>query len=248
MSGETHGLRRGLLEALAIVGSILLAFAIDAAWEDRTEAREGLEILNGIQSEFEFHRAELHRFRDRWVAVRRSTERLVIATATDVAPAPVAMDSLLLEFLNPATFDPRGGALDAAIGSGRIGLVGSRELRAQLAGWDGVVAELRDNELAMRAFILQTIVPFLAERGVPLPRAWALLADAGLVAARGRPSWPAPVATDTEAARIYQTLVADPEFEVLVGNRYTWINVEEYEDAISFVDSLLAQLQDELDR
>jgi len=247
MSEGRYQLPRGLLEVVAIVGSILLAFAIDAAWERHIEFREGHEVLGGLRAEFEFNRSELVRFRDRWLTVRRATERLMVATGANTAPEPAAMDSLLLDFLNPTTFDPRGGALDAATSSGQIGLIGSRELRTRLAAWDGVVAELRDNELAMRAFILESIIPYLAERGVPLPRAWALLPNAGLVGSRGRASWPAPLATDAEAGRIYQALVADPEFEVLVATRYNWINDDEYEDAIAFVDNLIALLAQELE-
>ena len=247
MSEGPGRLRRGILEAVAIVGSILLAFAIDAMWERHNDAREGDEVLAGLQAEFTFHRSELVRFRDRWLTVRRSTERLIVATRDDISPEPIVVDSLLLDFLNPTTFDPRGGALEAATSSGQIGLVGSRELRAQLAAWDGVVAELKDNELAMRAFILESIIPHLAARGVPVSRAWALLPNAGLVGVQGDANWPTATATDAEARPIYQALIADAEFEALVSTRYTWLNVEEYNDAIEFVDDLLSRLAEELE-
>jgi hypothetical protein len=42
--------------------------------------------------------------------------------------------------------------------------------------------------------------------------------------------------------------VSDPEFQVLVSARYTWINVEEYNDAIAFVDELLHLIAQDLAR
>lgn len=228
------------LEAVAIVMSILLAFAIDASWEQRAQRVEARELLTGLQSEFDVHRSELVRFRDRWVGVRAATERLLGLTGSQIAAEPVVMDTLLLAVLNPATFDPRTGTLEAAKGSGQLGLIGSRELRERLSAWDGVVEEVRDNELAMREFILSTIVPYLAEREVPLARAWALLPNLGLLGERGNPrGWPGGLTPDGEAAQVYASLVRDPQFEVLVAARYTWINVEEYDDAIAFVDELL---------
>ena len=228
------------LEAVAIVLSILLAFAIDAAWAQRAQRVEARELLTGLQSEFEVHRSELVRFRDRWIGVRAATERLLELTGSEIAAKPVVMDSLILAVLNPATFDPRTGTLEAAKGSGQLGLIGSRELRERFSAWDGVVEEVRDNELAMREFILSTIVPYMAERGVPLPRAWALLPNLGLLGERGTSrGWPGGLTPDGEAAQAYASLVSDPEFEILVAARYTWINVEEYDDAIAFVDELL---------
>jgi hypothetical protein len=248
MPVHRRGLRAKVLEVLAIVASILLAFAIDAAWEQRGDEREAQELLTGLRSEFEFQRTELVRFQERWAEVRSTTERLLAAIGSDEVPEPAVMDSLLLALLNPSTFDPRTGTLEAAKGSGQLGLIGSRELRDRLAAWDGVVAELRDNEVAMRELILGSIIPYLADRGVPLPRAWSLLPDIGLLGEQGEArDWPGELMTDSDAARAYSSLIGDPEFEVLVATRYVWLNVEEYSDAIEFVDELLARIAEDLE-
>jgi hypothetical protein len=47
---------RVFVEGVVIVGSILLAFGIDAAWEGRQEDAEAVEMLLGLQSAFEGHR------------------------------------------------------------------------------------------------------------------------------------------------------------------------------------------------
>ena len=45
--------KRLTVEAAAIVGSILLAFAIDAWWADRQDRAEEQRIFLGLKSEFE---------------------------------------------------------------------------------------------------------------------------------------------------------------------------------------------------
>ena len=247
MSNRERRVRSIVLEGVAIVLSILLAFAIDASWAQRGQRVEARELLTGLQSEFEVQRSELVRFRDRWIGVRLAAERLLELTASGATAEPLVMDTLLLAVLNPATFDPRTGTLEAAKGSGQLGLVGSRELRDRLSAWDGVVEEVRDNELAMREFILSTVIPYMAERGVPLPRAWSLLPNLGLLGERGRSrGWPGGLPSDAEAMQAYASLVRDPQFEILVAARYTWINVEEYDDAIAFVDELLRLIAQDL--
>ena len=45
--------KRIVVEAAAIVGSILLAFAIDAWWDDRQDRAAEQRIFVGLKSEFE---------------------------------------------------------------------------------------------------------------------------------------------------------------------------------------------------
>jgi len=241
---QSSPLRRGFVEVAAIVGSILLAFAIDAAWEARRERTEAAEILRALESEFEAERSELSRHRARWVEVRDGTERLIRATSTDVAPSPAVMDTLLFLFLTPTTWDPQMGTLSATMASGQMGLIKSGQLRSQLAAWEGVVEEVRDNELAMRDFILSTVTPFLAREGVSLARYHSILFNLGLAGDSGDPRWPGVLPLDEEVASGYAALISTPEFEALVGTRNGWINVEEYDEAIRFVDGLLLMIRE----
>ena len=60
MSDQVRGrragwLRRAFLEVPIIVGSILLAFSIDAYWDRWKERSEVREILEGLQSEYLEH-------------------------------------------------------------------------------------------------------------------------------------------------------------------------------------------------
>ena len=50
---------------MVIVGSILLAFGIDAAWEERQERARESEILNALLPEFHNNRRLLLRYHSR---------------------------------------------------------------------------------------------------------------------------------------------------------------------------------------
>ena len=66
---EFKALRRRLsIEAFVIVGSILLAFAIDAAWDRFQEGLRGQEYVVALRGEFEEARLEMvEQLRDRTI-------------------------------------------------------------------------------------------------------------------------------------------------------------------------------------
>jgi hypothetical protein len=110
-----------------------------------------------------------------------------------------------------------------------------------------MVSEVRDNELAMRDFILRVITPYLAESGVSLARSRALVIAStreDLAAAHLPNRWPAPLPSADLAADGYARILHDPAFEPLLVTRYGWINVDEYDEAIAFVDRILARLDE----
>ena len=245
-------LRRVTLEALVIVGSILLAFGIDAAWEERREARAGARLLETLAGELAELRAEMVRHRDRWAEVQDATERLIVAQSTGEVPPPAVMDTLLFRFLTPTTFDAQGLGLASATSGGSLGLIQDPELRNMIAAWPGYVAEVRDNELAGRELILRVLTPFFSELQIPLGRSRALLADVvrqeraeGSDDSPGAPTrWIAPLPDDEAMAVAYARLLGDPSFEPLLVTRHQWINVAEYDGTIAYLDRLAARIED----
>lgn len=71
--------KRLTIEAAAIVASILLAFAIDAWWEDRQNRQEEQQVLQGLHTEFEENRTILQRHLVRHLEDMQSLERLLVA-------------------------------------------------------------------------------------------------------------------------------------------------------------------------
>ncbi len=238
MSGSNTSIPwlRLTIEGLAIVASILIAFAIDAWWQSELEEGEEHQILISLQDEFQAHRATLERKEADWTKRKQSIERLLQAMHSGEMPPPAVMDTLLDDLTYPSTWDPGSGARDALIASGRLELIDNLDLRNRLSAWEGTVDEVRDNEQSARDMILTILNPFIAEHGVPMDR---LLATTN-------GSWPVPLASDLEAERAYRSLLADPAFENYAAIRYVWLQLHEYREAIEFADSVLVAIRAEL--
>ena len=224
------------VETIAIIASILIAFAIDAWWQGQLEEDQEHQILVSLKDEFEIHRATLMEKEADWTKRGDSMERLLNALQTGESPSPAVMDTLLDDFSYPGTWDPGSGARDALIASGHLELIDNLALRNHLSAWQGRVDEVRDNEQAARDMVLNTINPFLAER-VPMDRLLATTPG----------SWPVDVTSDAEAAPAYCALVADPTFKNYARIRYVWLNLGEYRKAIVFADSILMAIDSELE-
>lgn len=235
-SGSSIPWLRLSIEAVAIVASILIAFAIDAWWQGRLEQEEARQILVSLKDEFEGHREVLVEKEAGWIRRGNSMERLLHVLQSGETPPPAVMDTLLDDFSYPGTWDPGSGARDALIASGRLELIDNLELRNRLSAWQSRVDEVRDNEQGARNMILSTINPFLAER-IPMDRL--------LSTAVG--SWPVDLTSDSEASTAYRALLADPEFRNYASIRYTWLNLDEYRQTIAFADSILMAIDGELD-
>jgi len=155
---------RGLLaESVAVVLSILLAFAIDAWWDGRQEKGRERDLLAGLRTDFESSRPGLE---GRLTLARRMAAGTVglldrieaRGTARDV----IVPDSLILAVLGGPTYEPATNTLDAAVASGEIELLESVELRTELANWRRLISDTREDELEVRRITNEQLVPELA--------------------------------------------------------------------------------------
>jgi hypothetical protein len=235
LSGDIPWIRL-IAESSAIIASILLAFTIDAWWSQRQEIDEAQQILLNLHAEFSDHKDRLEdallRMSDR---MENSRQLLMAISTKSEVPASTA-DQYIWSLMVAPTFDPPSGARDAVIASGDLEIVPNPQLRAGLATWQTTIDEVRDNQLAMRDFILTTLDPYLARQGVPISRIQEdIRNDVSL-----------PKMSDEDADQIYRSLFADPEFEALAAIRYGWFNPEEVEGAIARAEEILSLIELEL--
>lgn len=152
-----------LAESVAVVLSILLAFAIDAWWDARQESGRERDLLTGLRTDFESSRPGLE---GRLVLAQRMADGTVglldrigaRGSSRDV----LVPDSLILAVLGGPTYEPATNTLDAALASGEIELLESVELRTELANWRRLISDTREDELEVRRVTNEQLVPELA--------------------------------------------------------------------------------------
>lgn len=154
--------KRIAVEAAAIVVSILLAFAIDAWWDNRQERIEEREVLLGLKSEFSRYRDDLAISIEYHANALLLTSELVVATRRGSWESEVdTINMALAHFSDPKSHDFGGGVLDALIGSGRLEIISDNDLRIKLAIWSEVFNEIRDDEIRNIKFITDQANPYM---------------------------------------------------------------------------------------
>jgi hypothetical protein len=188
-------------ESAAIILSILLAFAIDAAWDGRQDRAAEREAVLALRDDFEANRAAVQDVLD-WHAT--SNERYTLLSSLSVAElAEFPQDSinvLLGALAGPVTFDAVRGNIDALVGSGRLDLLRNRPLRAGLTTFINLVEDADENaESLWRA--AEPVWDRIASHGGP----WA---TGEIISGRGvAPFLSAPRVEDLQAVRSDERLM-----------------------------------------
>ena len=152
---------RFLIEGLVIVGSILLAFAIDAAWDARQEAELDRAYLETVRSDLRATRVLLDEAitaHDRTVEVGRT----LLVTDWGVEPAWDTLQALLGASIPSYIINAPLGGIEAASTSGSIGRLGDATLREQLTRWPGYIDDLLEEELNGSRVANEEWIPWLA--------------------------------------------------------------------------------------
>ena len=156
---------RILIEGVVIVGSILLAFGIDEAWDQRQERVEERQILLSLQEDFEVTR-------DNFLMTIRETERvsdtitelLAVISGAEAEPSSENFRRLLRGAFFYHHFEPRISTYQDIVNSGRLRLIRSDDLRTEMA----LLAEdLGDADAMVDQLVLRRISieePYLIER------------------------------------------------------------------------------------
>lgn len=136
------GIRRALTEFGVIVVGVLVALWIDAGWSWLQDRGDEEQLILDVAEEFRSNLAVL----DELVAERQAAlDRMRVAMSDGVADLPA--DSLVPYLLATAaitTFNPRRGALEAAVSDGNLRLIRSPDLRSGLTGWDGFLEDAQE--------------------------------------------------------------------------------------------------------
>jgi len=216
--------KRLFVEAAAIVASILLAFAIDAWWEDRQIRIDEQQVLLGLGTEFVTNHEVLSRELASHLKNLQSLEDILLLIEGDhFGDAKSIAIAALDEMQAPKTTDLGNGTLDALLSSGRIEILSSRKLRAHLTAWEGVIGEVLDDQSNNAKMTFETYVPYFVNENYSIFAIWR--------------------SSDGSAA--IKRMSEDPRFRHLVEIRlhYKKHLTGELETAIAAAEEILAEIE-----
>jgi hypothetical protein len=192
---------RLLAESAAIVGSILLAFAIDRLWDAHRETRREMSFVRALTVEFEAAKAELRADAQWRLEIERVGRQLLLGGRGRVLPPDDSIAAWIREFSRMRIFAPPMGAFDDLLNSGGLSSLQSDSLRLALLEYDQERRRLRLMEDREASSWEDHLRPYLAEHTA------ALLSTA--------PGRTIPTTHPTG----YSTALRDRTFESHVANR-----------------------------
>jgi hypothetical protein len=138
-------------EILVLVAGILIAFGLESWRDGRVERSEVRAELLSVRAELEENLPIIDGYIEWHERSLAATENMLelLAPGRDVE----VPDSTVWGVGFTPSYDPRRGALDALISSGRLALVEDPELRRALAAHGGALQDARDEETRARAYV-----------------------------------------------------------------------------------------------
>ncbi len=228
--------RRLSIEAAAIVASILLAFAIDAWWEERGLRIEEQQVLQGLRSEFHSIRDVLSGHMSEHLQHLQTLEDFLDAAGNgNVDEAGPIVDAALLVLLTPMTSDLGSGTLAALLNSGRIEILTDRTLRAKLASWEGVIGEVWDDQALNAKSVFEIHIPYFLAENIP----------AGAAMHQWYDEWTPPRKSPSDDPVMISRLMSDVTLRGMIEFQYGYKRhtTVEFEIAIDAVDAILAEIE-----
>jgi hypothetical protein len=159
--------RRAAGEFAVIVVGVLVALWIDAGWAWLQDRQDERALIADLRSDFGANRSSLQQVLG---AQRRAADvtRQILTVGIDGLSTD-SVDALFSAMLNVETFNPRSGALNSALGSGRIHLLRSQDLRSALAAWPGYLEDAKEEvvEAMPQVFVVGQAIAARMAKGQP---------------------------------------------------------------------------------
>ena len=159
--------KRLSVEAVAIVGSILLAFAIDAWWQERIEESREREILIALLDDFRNSMVNIEEGRAFHLGVQQSNERLLTSIVSDdISLSDAEIDKVLGALTwwdSQSRFST--GALNSLVFGGELSIIKDDALRQILADWPSEIQRAESLRNQDYDFFLSVMMPYLRKNG-----------------------------------------------------------------------------------
>jgi hypothetical protein len=151
-----------LVEGVVIVGSILLAFGIQAWWDARQEEvliRQGLDGILEELDAIDAHLADAIPIDEMFLSRANTLQELLGSVAVD--EALTVPDTLLSSLFWDYVMDVPTGMVESFIVSGRLDAVESADLQRVLLDWAALLEDQRDDQARASEFGARELQPYL---------------------------------------------------------------------------------------
>ncbi|MCJ7557748.1 MAG: hypothetical protein MUP90_12650 [Gammaproteobacteria bacterium] len=228
--------QRILAEGGVIVVSILLAFSVDAWWDNRIERQQLHEHLVSMRAEFQASLSGLDEVLNSIHGHAKNVESLIelLKAAGD---EPVSIPGALLgSAITWRTSDVSISTLNALLATGDLNHLSNVELRTNLAGLPAFLSDVTEDEIIAQNFVESEISIFLAREGLA---EIAYANRSGVQGKEGIPGLTAPLEI---------TLLPSPELIGLLTVRrvHLWYSENGLPTVQSYLQTLIEQIDTEL--
>lgn len=155
------------VEAVVIVGSILLAFWIDASWQDRQETQQGQELVSALAAEVAENQKYLAtkntESRDTSDRARRLLEVMALENQTD---EQISEFRDLGNVFTMHSWSPDTDVYQQALSTGQLLLIRDSDLRFALANYYSILNWSRRNVLLIETQYYLELEPFMAKNTI----------------------------------------------------------------------------------
>ena len=155
---------RLIVEGIVIVGSILLAFAIDAGWQVRSERVQERDALQSLRDEFEVNLEAISDSIERHGRMVASAERILEMSFGNIPVPENVRQDIRSTFFSYRSTNNAGGTLTALLSSGEISVIRNPELRRKIAAWPSILEDATEEEQVVVRIREQIFIPFVARR------------------------------------------------------------------------------------
>ncbi len=158
--------KRLSLEAATIVGSIILAFTIDAWWDERVERNEETEQLNRLRAEFSTNIDRIDRYISPLMLQASVEVYGLIEVALSSDDTSIDIPTVLLSrMLATPTFEANTPILNGLIRSGRLEIIEDEDVLLSLADWERRLRGYTEHAIRTRFNADSHLLPALTLRG-----------------------------------------------------------------------------------
>jgi hypothetical protein len=219
-------LMRGLGEIGIVTVGILIAFALDAWWDDRAMTRQEQIHLHALASDFQQNVDSLKRLVALEHSIASSSRELLLRSQGREPGSPESVSKLVNNVFNSARYEPVMGAYEALVNSAGLTLIHDDSLRAALAQFAARVKDQYSERWSNDLYFT-----FAREFG-------------------GRIVIGFNFKTEAEREREFQQLLQDPRFQSHIAMRYSSERDvgNEYGELLRQAEAVLAQVQAQIER